>query len=698
MFFICYVCTQHIKAYATNNIHPNTQNIDCIINQAYKNRKDHEISYKEFETVLQEYSTDPMNLNESSIEDLEMLSILTTSQIEALFDHISKYGKLLSIYELQTIPYFDLDTIHKLLPFVYVEESLLDDRNNAFTPKGMNSRESYISVHYKRKLLSQRDYAVITSTETPRHIGSPDEILTKIRIRHLNKYDIGISTKKSAGEAFVWDHRSHIYGFSVYRVHLMLEDKGLFKRLIIGSYDIGYGEGLINETGFSMDDDSDNIKLIKTKNTGIQLQTSPKKIKYNGVATTLQWQLIELSLYYSVVVLDQTIKDRATPSEHIESEINRSCNYRTIAEIERRNSLKEYVTGATIVYHSIKKEYELGLSILFSKFSIPFSQEKDENRDAFSGDASANGSTFYRFIIKNINFFGESGFSKNISNHTLQTKRLSPATINGVVMSLSTVDITLLHRYYSAAYNCFYGKPFTGISKPCNEYGFYIGLSYAPAYQWYFDTCFDYARIIHIKKEQNPNVYCWMVKSTYKPNRMMHTSIKYKESRKQSKVTDAETELYGYTSTYKNEAIRKLKAQYRYAPNTTIACKSELHINRYQKLKSSTWGYGIIQDFSYKIGQVKITGRLGWFDPQSTKNAVCTYEPGLLYAGYTFPRYTRTGILLCSIICYKPSLHWRIEIKYSHVYIIGSRKGMNNKNDKKSNIENTINAQLIYSF
>ena len=43
--------------------------------------------------------------------------ILSETQINSLLDYRQKFGKFLSIYEIQAIPDFDLATIRKILPF-----------------------------------------------------------------------------------------------------------------------------------------------------------------------------------------------------------------------------------------------------------------------------------------------------------------------------------------------------------------------------------------------------------------------------------------------------------------------------------------------------------------------------------------------------------------------------------------------------
>ena len=62
----------------------------------------------------------PLNLNMASTEDLSQFPFLTDLQISHFIKYRALLGKLLSIYELQAIPSWDLSTIRKLLPYIFV--------------------------------------------------------------------------------------------------------------------------------------------------------------------------------------------------------------------------------------------------------------------------------------------------------------------------------------------------------------------------------------------------------------------------------------------------------------------------------------------------------------------------------------------------------------------------------------------------
>ena len=104
----------------------------------------------------QYYKTHPLNLNKAKQEDLAELQILNDIQINNLLKHREKNGNLITIYELQSIDGFDLSSIKKISPFVYVS----DNFNSAhFSAKEMfkDGKHEFV-VRYQRILEKQIGY------------------------------------------------------------------------------------------------------------------------------------------------------------------------------------------------------------------------------------------------------------------------------------------------------------------------------------------------------------------------------------------------------------------------------------------------------------------------------------------------------------------------------------------------------------
>src|SRR5690606_29319659 len=84
--------------------------------------EDEEVDLTDLFTVLNERFDHPINLNNTTVEELSELNLLTEIQINELFLHIKRFGKFMTIYELQTLQYWDMETISLVLPFVKVTD------------------------------------------------------------------------------------------------------------------------------------------------------------------------------------------------------------------------------------------------------------------------------------------------------------------------------------------------------------------------------------------------------------------------------------------------------------------------------------------------------------------------------------------------------------------------------------------------
>ncbi|MBM3169615.1 MAG: helix-hairpin-helix domain-containing protein [Bacteroidetes bacterium] len=74
--------------------------------------------------VFFELYQNPIDLNQASTEELLATYLLSPSQVQAIQAYKLENGRLLSLYELQAIPGFDLATIELLLPFLRTEEEV----------------------------------------------------------------------------------------------------------------------------------------------------------------------------------------------------------------------------------------------------------------------------------------------------------------------------------------------------------------------------------------------------------------------------------------------------------------------------------------------------------------------------------------------------------------------------------------------
>lgn len=86
----------------------------------------------------------PFELNTVTEGQLKRLPFLSDLQIRELLEYRSRYGKMLTLYELKNVEAFDLETISLLVPFIYISEIIVDKR--PITVKNLLKRGS--NLHY----------------------------------------------------------------------------------------------------------------------------------------------------------------------------------------------------------------------------------------------------------------------------------------------------------------------------------------------------------------------------------------------------------------------------------------------------------------------------------------------------------------------------------------------------------------------
>jgi hypothetical protein len=82
--------------------------------------EDEELDYTNLFEDLAMYYDNPLDLNSASIQELRDLNLLSDIQINHLQLHIAKYGSLKTIFELQAVEGFTLQSIRQIKPFVTV--------------------------------------------------------------------------------------------------------------------------------------------------------------------------------------------------------------------------------------------------------------------------------------------------------------------------------------------------------------------------------------------------------------------------------------------------------------------------------------------------------------------------------------------------------------------------------------------------
>ena len=230
---ICLFLTFSIPSFGQEN---NTLLEEIIENIAEENEE--ELDYSELYEALYYFAEHPINLNKTSKEELRELYFLNAYQIDKLLLHIEKNGKLLSYLELQTVAGFDVQTIQNLLPFISI--------NTSVTSKQLLANiKQYIMVRDQFYLQEQKGYVPDEDGDI-HYLGNTHRTYLKYRLKN-NYLQAGITAEKDAGENFSGSNQP--YGFDFYSAHLQAKKIGKIKNVIIGDYQMNFGQGLTMQSG-----------------------------------------------------------------------------------------------------------------------------------------------------------------------------------------------------------------------------------------------------------------------------------------------------------------------------------------------------------------------------------------------------------------------------------------------------------------
>ena len=163
-----------------------SQDIPPAAEQQLENLADVEQAEPEDDSYLQQleqFRTNPINLNYAEINELSELRILTDLQIANLLSYRNIFGKLVNIYELQAIPTWDINTIRKLLPFVTVTSNvrLKDDFKDRFKNGGNSFLFRYSQTMEKANGFDK------TSTGT-KYLGDRSRLFFRYRYNYKNSF------------------------------------------------------------------------------------------------------------------------------------------------------------------------------------------------------------------------------------------------------------------------------------------------------------------------------------------------------------------------------------------------------------------------------------------------------------------------------------------------------------------------------
>ena len=578
---------------------------------------------------LEQFRKNPINLNTADADELKQLRIVTDLQIGNLIFYRNLFGRLISIYELQAVPSWDVNTIRKLVPFITTATpfSLREEGVKRF-------RDGEHSLLLRLTQVLEKSDGFDKSTPGTKYLGSPQKILFRYCYTYKNLLQFGLVGDKDAGEQF--GKGSQKKGFDFYSFHVFARKIGIIQSLALGDFSVNMGQGLIQWQGLAFKKSVD-VMGVKRQSAVLRPYNSAGEFYFHrGAGITIRKGRFESTAFASFRKLSATIvADRVSYETYISSFLT-SGYHRTTNENADRNNLTQTVFGGNVIYKSQK--WQVGVYGIYYNFSLPV-QKRDEpyNLYAISGKNWYNFSVDYSYTYKNLHLFGEAAADKNFNK----------AFINGLLVSVDPrVDISFVQRTISAAYQSINGNAFTENTYPNNETGFYAGVTIRPANGLRIDAYGDIYKFPWLKYlvDAPGRGKDFLTQLTYTPNKQVEVYTRFRNETKQSNQSDNATVTNFLISIPK----QNWRTQISYKINTAITLRNRVELLWYDNNNDNgahaEKGFLTFFDFLYKplLTPYAAVLRLQVFETDSYDSRIYAYENDVLYS-YSIPAFYDKG-------------------------------------------------------
>jgi len=605
------------------------QEIPVSTEQQLENQTDADQGETEDDTYLQDleqFRKNPINLNTADADELKQLRIVTDLQIANLISYRNLFGKLVSIYELQAVPAWDVSTIRKLIPFVTAATpvSLAEEAGKRF-------RDGDHSLLLRVTQVLERSDGFDKSTPGTKYLGSPQKIFFRYRYTYKNLLQFGLVGDKDAGEQFLKGAQNK--GFDFYSFHLFARKIGIIQALAIGDFSVNLGQGLIQWQGLAFKKSVD-VMGVKRQSAVLRPYNSAGEFYFHrGAGITIKTGKIESTAFVSFRKLGGNFVADTVNNEDFVSSFLTSGYHRTASENTDRNNLTQTAFGGNIVYRS--NRWHIGVNGIYYKFSLPVQKrEEPYNLYAISGSNWSNFSVDYSYTYKNLHFFGEAAADKNFNK----------AFINGLLLSVDPrVDISFVQRTIHKAYQSINGNAFTENTYPTNETGFYAGITIRPAIGWRFDAYGDTYKFPWLKYlvDAPSHGKDFLAQLTFTPNRQVEVYTRFRNETKQSNQSD-NTTVTNFLAAIPKQSWR---TQVSYKVSSALGLRNRIELLWYDnKGVNKENGFLTFFDLIYKPLLSAYSGvlRLQYFETDGYNSRIYAYENDVLYS-YSIPAFSDKG-------------------------------------------------------
>lgn len=607
-----------------------------------------DVDLSELADQLLDRLNDPIDLNHTTAAELGSLHLLSDLEIAAILDHIRRFGKFISIYELQAVDGLDLGTLELIRPFVMVSgegssrtplktmltkgrhEVLLRSQINIEQRRGFLGRDPFNSPYRYASgapLPNVSDPAVMDSLRRNNkvYLGSPWKLYTRYRYQYRRNIDFGITGEKDEGEEFFKGTQKQ--GFDFYSAHLFLRDIGPFKAVALGDYQAQFGQGLTFSSGLSFARKSAYTMNIDRNAPGLFPYASVNENQFlRGAGATMGLgkrfegtAFISHKKYDANVVASVDTSFGGTDPDLVTfSSFQEDGYHRTYAELAKKNALDEFIYGGHLQYRGSRAQVGATAAQVTFGHALDKTNVQPYNQFEFLGKTNTTYGLDWKVPYRNIVWFGEAAHSAGGGS----------AGVTGLLAALDKrFSLALLYRDLQRNFHGLYSSAFAEGSSPWNERGLYTGIEIKPTRQWVFNAYFDQFAFPWLRYQTNgpSDGYEALGQLTWTPSRGVQL---YAKARRQVKPRNTGEALPGVLPLVDTRQDNfRFNASYRVSQDVTLHTRVE-HVQYRQGAEKPQQGFLVYQDLVHRPmrGKLEFTGRIMLFSTDSYDARLYAFE------------------------------------------------------------------------
>lgn len=579
------------------------------------------INFSEIAENLEYIHENKLNLNDVSADELKQLPILDVFQINNFINYRKDNGEIYSIYELTSIHGFSKKTALSILPYIKVEPATKKEFNISDMSKIFDFGRNSLIFRLQTKRPKAEGYIAEKDSLNPKYAGNNNKIYTKYIFSARDKIRFGFTLEKDEGEKFGGEKTVLGYDFSSF--HFQLKNLGFVDNIILGDYNLEFGQGLALWSSFSAGKSSDVLNVIKIGRGAVPFSGTNENIFFRGISTKLSFSNIDFTSFLSSNNIDANIVDS-------EYNIHSSGFHRTEEEIKNKNTLKKVDFGGNVEYKLSRAK--VGITFVNTKY----------NHQLYRGE---NPYQFFKFSQKSvsnisINYTYNTGIIMSSGEHSTNNYGAWASLHSILINPIQDFNLIVLYRNYQKDYFPIFASPF-GEDSSFGEKGYYFGVNIQAIkniklvgyYDIFEKTWLQY------QKDAPSRGHETLLQLDYYINNSSSFYVRMKHRQK-----DKNTEIEGnFLNELKKEEKINIRVNFNKIVSEKIKVASRIEFVKYMHINKEL-GWLIYQDIEYNLRDTPLVffGRVAFFSSDGFSSSIYAYERDVLYL-FTIGTYFNTG-------------------------------------------------------